>query len=180
MKKSVLLQEIKQNYFCCIMANVIKIRKGLDINLKGKASEVMLNGGKSGSYAIVPSCFNGITPKVIARVGEKVKAGSVLMVDKNHPEIKFVSPVSGEVTAVNRGEKRKVLNIIVKADATIESEDFGKKSVSSLKGEEIKEAILNAGIWPFIKQRPYDIVANSQDVPRDIYEIGRASCRERV
>lgn len=169
MKKSVLLQEIKQNYFCCIMANVIKIRKGLDINLKGKAAEVMLNGGKSASYAIVPSCFNGITPKVIARVGEKVKAGSVLMVDKNHPEIKFVSPVSGEVTAVNRGEKRKILNIVVKSDAQIEFEDFGKKSVSSLTREEVKEAILNAGIWPFIKQRPYDIVANSQDVPRDIY-----------
>ena len=87
------------------MANVIKIKKGLDINLKGKASDVLLNGGKSDSYAIVPDYYNGIVPKVVAKVGEKVKAGSVLMIDKNRPEIKFVSPVSGEVTAVNRGER---------------------------------------------------------------------------
>ncbi|MDO4755249.1 MAG: Na(+)-translocating NADH-quinone reductase subunit A [Parabacteroides sp.] len=151
------------------MANVIKIKKGLDINLKGKASEVLLNGKKSDSYAIVPDYYSGIVPKVIAKVGDKVKAGSVLMVDKNRPEIKFVSPVSGEVTAVNRGEKRKVLSIVVKPEAQIEYEDFGKKNVASLKGEEVKEAILNAGLWPFIKQRPYDIVASPAETPRDIF-----------
>ncbi|MCD8136146.1 MAG: Na(+)-translocating NADH-quinone reductase subunit A [Parabacteroides gordonii] len=151
------------------MANVIKIKKGLDINLKGKASDVLLNGRKSDSYAIVPDYYNGIIPKVVAKVGEKVKAGSVLMIDKNRPEIKFVSPVSGEVTAVNRGEKRKVLSIVVKPDTQIEYEDFGKKNVSSLKGEEVKEALLNSGMWPFIKQRPYDIVATPTDQPRDIF-----------
>ncbi|MBR5298079.1 MAG: Na(+)-translocating NADH-quinone reductase subunit A [Parabacteroides sp.] len=151
------------------MANVIKIKKGLDINLKGKASDVLLSGGKSDSYAIVPDYYNGIVPKVVAKVGDKVKAGSVLMIDKNRPEIKFVSPVSGEVTAVNRGEKRKVLSIVVKPDAQIEYEDFGKKNVASLKGEEVKEAILNAGLWPFIKQRPYDIVAIPSEAPRDIF-----------
>lgn len=151
------------------MANVIKIKKGLDINLKGKANEVILTGGKSDTYAIVPDSFNGITPKVVAKVGDRVKAGSVLMTDKNHPEIKFVSPVSGEVIAVNRGEKRKVLSIVVKPDTQIEYEDFGKKNVTSLKGEEVKEALLNAGMWPYIKQRPYDIVANPQDTPRDIF-----------
>lgn len=151
------------------MANVIKIKKGLDINLKGKASDVLLSGGKSDFYAIVPDYYNGIVPKVVAKVGEKVKAGSVLMIDKNRPEIKFVSPVSGEVTAVNRGEKRKVLSIVVKPDAQIDYEEFGKKNVSSLKGEEVKEALLNAGMWPFIKQRPYDIVATPADAPRDIF-----------
>lgn len=151
------------------MANVIKIKKGLDINLKGKASEVLLKGGKSDSYAIVPDYYNGIVPKVVAKVGEKVKAGSVLMTDKNRPEIKFVSPVSGEVTAVNRGEKRKVLSIVVKPDAQIEYEEFGKKNVSSLRGEEVKAALLDAGMWPFIKQRPYDIVATPTDFPRDIF-----------
>ena len=151
------------------MANVIKIKKGLDINLKGKASDVLLSGKKSDSYAIVPDYYNGIVPKVVAKVGDKVKAGSVLMIDKNRPEIKFVSPVSGEVTAVNRGEKRKVLSIVVKPDAQIEYEDFGKKNVASLKGEEVKDAILNAGMWPFIKQRPYDIVASPSETPRDIF-----------
>ncbi|MDR1403164.1 MAG: Na(+)-translocating NADH-quinone reductase subunit A [Tannerellaceae bacterium] len=151
------------------MANVIKIKKGLDINLKGKASDVLLTGRKSDSYAIVPDSYNGIIPKVTAKVGDRVRAGSVLMTDKNRPEIKFVSPVSGEVTAVNRGEKRKVLSIVVKPDAELDYIEFGKKDVSSLKAEEIKEAILEAGIWPFIKQRPYDIVASPSDIPRDIF-----------
>ena len=151
------------------MANVIKIKKGLDINLKGKASEVLLNGGKSDSYAIVPDHYNGIVPKVVAKVGDKVKAGSVLMIDKNRPEIKFVSPVSGEVTAVNRGAKRKVLSIVVTPDAQIEYEEFGKKNVASLKGDEVKEAMLNAGMWPFVMQRPYDIVATPGETPRDIF-----------
>lgn len=151
------------------MANVIKIKKGLDINLKGKASEVMLSSGKSASYAIVPDYYSGILPKVVAKVGDKVKAGSVLMVDKNRPEIKFVSPVSGEVAAVNRGEKRKVLSIVVTPDAQNEYEDFGKKSVSSLNADQVKETLLNAGMWPFIKQRPYDIVASPAETPRDIF-----------
>jgi len=151
------------------MANVIKIKKGLDINLKGKARDVLLAGKPSATYAIVPDSYNGIYPKVIAKAGDKVKAGSVLMIDKNRPEIKFVSPVSGEVLAVNRGEKRKVLSIVVKADARIEYEEFGKKNVASLKAEEIKEAILNSGLWPFIKQRPYDMVASPSDSPRDIF-----------
>ncbi|MDR0430697.1 MAG: Na(+)-translocating NADH-quinone reductase subunit A [Tannerellaceae bacterium] len=151
------------------MANVIKIKKGLDINLKGKASDVLLTGKESDSYAIIPDSYDGIVPKVIAKVGDSVKAGTVLMIDKNRPEIKFVSPVSGEVTAINRGEKRKVLSIVVKPDAEPGYVEFGKKSLSSLKTEEIKEAILEAGIWPFIKQRPYDIVASPSETPRDIF-----------
>lgn len=151
------------------MANVIKIKKGLDINLKGKASEVLLNGGKSETYAIVPDFYSGVLPKVVAKVGDKVKAGSVLMIDKNRPEIKLVSPVSGEVTAVNRGAKRKVLSIVVTPDAQIEYEEFGKKNVASLKGDEVKEAMLNAGMWPFVMQRPYDIVATPGETPRDIF-----------
>lgn len=151
------------------MANVIKIKKGLDINLKGKASEVLLKGHPSETYAIVPDSYNGIYPKVIAKVGDKVKAGSVLMYDKNRPDIKFVSPVSGEVIAVNRGEKRKVLSIVVKPDTKIEYHEFGKKNVSSMKAEDIKETLLGSGMWPFIKQRPYDMVASPTDMPRDIF-----------
>ena len=161
--------KLRINNFSCIMTNVIKIKKGLDINLKGKASEVLLNGGSSATYALVPDSYNGIMPKVVAKVGDKVKAGSVLFVDKNRPEIKFVSPVSGEVAAVNRGEKRKVLSVVVKPDTQVVYEEFGKKNVASMKGDEVKEALLTAGMWPFIKQRPYDIVANPAESPRDIF-----------
>lgn len=161
--------KLRINNFSCIMTNVIKIKKGLDINLKGKALEVLLNGGSSATYALVPDSYNGIMPKVVAKVGDKVKAGSVLFVDKNRPEIKFVSPVSGEVAAVNRGEKRKVLSVVVKPDTQVVYEEFGKKNVASMKADEVKEALLTAGMWPFIKQRPYDIVANPAESPRDIF-----------
>ena len=151
------------------MANVIKIKKGLDINLKGKALEVLMTSKNSNTYAIVPSCYVGIVPKVIAKVGDKVKAGTPLMIDKKRPEIKFVSPISGELIAVNRGEKRKILSVVVAPDALNEYEDFGKKKVASLSGEEVKNTILNAGMWPFIIQRPYDRIASPEETPRDIF-----------
>jgi len=151
------------------MTSVIKIKKGLDINLKGKAPQEFINVEKSESYAIVPENFIGITPKVVVRAGDKVKAGTPLMVDKTHPEMKFVSPVSGEVTAVNRGEKRKVLSIVVKADAQIEYEKFELKDLASYDAEGLKAVLLETGMWPFIKQRPYDRVADPTIAPRDIF-----------
>jgi Na+-transporting NADH:ubiquinone oxidoreductase subunit A len=151
------------------MANVIKIKKGLDINLKGKASEVLMDAGGSDSYAVVPDHYVGIVPKVVAVPGDKVKAGSVLMMDKNFPEIKFVSPVSGEVKAVNRGAKRKILSIVVEPDGQNEYESFDVKDPASCSGEEIKEMLLKAGLWPFIRQRPYDRVALPGEMPRDIF-----------
>jgi NADH:ubiquinone oxidoreductase, Na(+)-translocating, A subunit len=151
------------------MASVIKIKKGLDINLKGKAPQEFVSVAQSESYAIIPDNFIGITPKVVVRAGDKVKAGIPLMVDKAHPEMKFVSPVSGTVTAVNRGEKRKVLSIIIKADAKIEYENFELKDLASYDAEGLKTVLLEAGMWPFIKQRPYDRVADPTIAPRDIF-----------
>ncbi|MDR0758333.1 MAG: Na(+)-translocating NADH-quinone reductase subunit A [Tannerella sp.] len=151
------------------MATVIKIKKGLNINLKGKAPEVLMTAAKSESYAIVPDHYTGITPKVMVRPGDRVKAGSVLMTDKRFPEIRFVSPVSGEVAEVLRGEKRKVLRIAVKPDEKIEYESFPVKEIASLSGEEIKALLLEAGLWPYIKQRPYDRVAAPDITPRDIF-----------
>jgi Na+-transporting NADH:ubiquinone oxidoreductase subunit A len=106
---------------------------------------------------------------VTVRPGDRVKAGSVLMTDKRFPEIRFVSPVSGEVTAVRRGDKRKVLSIEVKPDEKIAYESFPVKAIASSSGEEIKALLLEAGLWPFIKQRPYDRVAAPDITPRDIF-----------
>jgi Na+-transporting NADH:ubiquinone oxidoreductase subunit A len=166
---NVLLQRNYNHPYKSIMVNVIKIKKGLDIHLKGKASEVMLQGRDSDAYALVPDVFDGISPKVVVKAGDKVKAGTPLMTDKLHPEMKFVSSVSGEVAAVNRGEKRKVLSIVVKPDATQSFEEFGVKDVSKMKPEEIKESMLAGGVWPFIRQRPYDFVASPDTAPRDIF-----------
>ena len=99
------------------MPEVIKLRKGLDIKLKGVAEKELVAVKASKQYALVPDDFVGVTPKVVVAEGQHVKAGEALFVDKKHPEVKFVSPVSGVVAAVNRGARRKVMNIVVTADA---------------------------------------------------------------
>ena len=96
-------------------------------------------------------------------------AGGPLFIDKNHPEVKFVSPVSGVVTSVERGARRKVLNIVVEAAAEQDYEEFGKKDVSKLDGEAVKAALLEAGMFAFMKQRPYDVIADPTVAPRAIF-----------
>ena len=99
------------------MANVIKLRRGLDINLKGAAAQELVSVKEPGFYSLIPDDYTGITPKVVVKEQEYVMAGGPLFIDKNHPELKFVSPVSGVVTSVERGARRKVLNIVVEAAA---------------------------------------------------------------
>ena len=84
------------------MANVIKLRKGLNIKLKGRATEQSATLGVRGEYALVPEDFAGVTPKVVVSEGQHVKAGDALFINKNYPDVKFASPVSGVVTAVLR------------------------------------------------------------------------------
>jgi Na+-transporting NADH:ubiquinone oxidoreductase subunit A len=154
------------------MAQVIKIKKGLDINLKGKPQTVKREAVVSQDYTIYPDDFPGFIPKVTVKQGDKVKAGTVILFDKNRPAIKIVSPVSGEVTAVNRGEKRKLLSIVIKAGSRQEQEDFGQKDLQSLSPETVKQSLADAGIFAFIRQRPYDIIADPKDTPRDIFIPG--------
>lgn len=151
------------------MANVIKLRKGLDINLKGKATAEVMAVKEPGFYALCPDDFTGVTPKVVVKEQEYVMAGGPLFIDKNHPEVKFVSPVSGVVTCVERGARRKVLSITVEAAAEQDFEEFGKKNVAQLDGAAVKEALLNAGMFAFIKQRPYDVVADPTIAPNAIF-----------
>ena len=151
------------------MANLIKLRKGLDINLKGKAAAEVVAVKEPGFYSLVPDDFTGVTPKVVVKEQEYVMAGGPLFIDKNHPEVKFVSPVSGVVTSVERGARRKVMNIVVEAAAEQDFEEFGKKDVASMNGEAVKEALLNAGMFAFIRQRPYDVIADPTVAPRAIF-----------
>ena len=151
------------------MANVIKLRKGLDINLKGKAAEEFMSVKEPGFYSLVPDDFTGITPKVVVKEQEYVMAGGPLFIDKNHPELKFVSPVSGVVTSVERGARRKVLNIVVEAAAEQDYEEFGKMDPSKMSAQEVKEALLQAGMFAFIRQRPYDVIADPTVTPKAIF-----------
>ena len=152
------------------MANVIKLRKGLDINLKGKASkDVALQVSETDEYALVPEAFVGVTPKVVVREGDHVNAGDALFVNKACPEVKFASPVSGVVTAIERGDRRKVLCIRVKADAEQTSTDFGKKIVDEMNGDAIKQALLEAGLFGYINQLPYAVSTNPTVMPKAIF-----------
>ena len=136
------------------MANVIKLRKGLDITLKGKAEEKKIQLKSNGKFALVPDDFEGVTPKVVVKEGDHVKAGDALFINKQYPEVKFASPVSGTVREVVRGERRKVLCVRVDADAQQEFTDFGRKDVSQLTGEQVINALLEAGIFGYTNQLP--------------------------
>lgn len=152
------------------MANVFKLRKGLDINLKGKAAEEKVSLEASEEYALVPDDFTGMVPKVVVREGDVVRAGDALFVDKRYPEIGFASPVSGIVSAIVRGDRRKVLHVKVKADAQQRYADFGKKKeVGSMSGEDVKNALLEAGLFGYIDQLPYAISTNPQTAPKAIF-----------
>ena len=151
------------------MANVIRLRKGLDIHLQGKAEETKLNLKSNGHFALVPDDFEGVTPKVVVREGDVVKAGDALFVNKLYPEVRFASPVSGKVTAVERGERRKVLCVKVEADAEQQYVDFGKKDVTKMDGKAVVDALLEAGLFGYINQLPYAISTNSSVMPKAIF-----------
>jgi len=152
-----------------IMSKVIKLKKGLDIKLKGKAEKILFTADSSDNYAVMPPDFLGVTPKLLVKPGDKVKAGSPLFFDKNNPEVFFTSPVSGTVEAVNRGERRRILEVVVKADKEISYLQFNKAEPSDLSREEIVDNLQKSGLWPFIIQRPYAVIANPADTPKAIF-----------
>ena len=151
------------------MANVIKLHKGLDIHLQGKAEEKKIQLKSNGKYALVPDDFEGVTPKVVVKEGDKIKAGDALFVNKQYPDVKFASPVSGIVREVVRGERRKVLCIKVDADAQQEFKDFGKREAGSLTGEQVINALLEAGLFGYIDQLPYAVSTNPSVQPKAIF-----------
>lgn len=152
------------------MAKLIKLKKGLDIKLKGKADLSYGKASESSVYAVVPDDFQGIMPKLAVREGDKVKAGSPVFFDKNNPKLVVVSPVSGIVKAINRGERRKILSVEITADTeTMDFEQFGKQDIDTMTKEQIVEVLLNSGLFAFIKQRPYDIVAKPDVMPKAIF-----------
>lgn len=151
------------------MANVIKLRKGLDINLQGAATKELMSVKEPGFYSLVPDDFTGVKPKVVVKEQEYVMAGGPLFVDKNHPEVKFVSPVSGVVTSVERGERRKVLNIVVEAAAEQDLQDFGKHNPQQMSAGQVKELLLDAGMFAFFRQRPFDVIADPTVAPKAIF-----------
>ncbi len=151
------------------MAEVIKIKKGLDINLKGKAEKKIEGDIFPVDFGIRPDDFEGVIPRLAVKPGDHVLIGSELFHDKEDLNLKVVSPVSGEVVAVNRGDRRKLLNVEIKSDGKFESAPFLKAVLSNLSPEQISECIFNAGFGAFIRRRPFDVIANSNEKPNRIF-----------
>jgi len=154
------------------MSKVIKIKRGLDIKLKGSAEKVIVDAGQSGFYAVKPPDFLGITPKLLVKPGREVKTGTPLFYDKHQPSVLFVSPVTGTVSAVNRGARRRILEVVVQVADSQVYEPLRKADPRGLSSEEITEQILHAGLWPAIIQRPYGIIAEPGTRPRSVFISG--------
>ena len=157
------------------MSNDIKIKKGLNINLKGEAEKTVENAIISNYFTIRPEDFHSIIPKLVVKEGGKLKAGETVFYNKANEAMKFVSPVSGEVIEILRGAKRKILAIKIQADKEQTSIDNGKFDINASDSDAVKSHLLASGCWPFIKQRPYDVIANPNNLPKAIFVSAYAS-----
>lgn len=151
------------------MSQDIRVKKGLTIKLKGKAEKVISNLPRAAVYAIKPTDFHGIIPKLAVKVGSKVKAGDILFYSKANEMVKFASPVSGEIKEITRGAKRRILDIRITADSEDSYKEFDKKDPAKLSVDAIKEQLSEAGCFPFFIQRPYDVLVNPKDTPKAIF-----------
>lgn len=152
------------------MVQVVKLRKGLDIRLKGTAAKQKTQISPAyEEVALMPQDFVGVTPKPVVREGDVVKAGDTLFVNKASQEVGFSSPVSGTVAAIVRGERRKVLRIVVKADKETLYTDYGQKDPAKLTGGEVKASLLQAGLFGYINQLPYAVSTTPDTTPKAIF-----------
>ena len=151
------------------MVNIYKTRKGLDIKMKGSAQRFKVKIDLSDEVALVPASFCGVTPKVVVKEGDKVLAGDTLFVNKQYPNIKFSSPVSGTVKAIERGERRRVLRVVVQTDKEQKFVDFSKRDINGLSKQETIDCLLEAGLFGYINQLPYAISTNVEVMPKSIF-----------
>jgi Na+-transporting NADH:ubiquinone oxidoreductase subunit A len=154
------------------MSKTIKIKRGYDLNLVGEAQPEFGTTPQAETYALKPTDFKDIIPKLILREGAEVKAGDAIFVDKDRPDIKFSAPVSGEITEVRRGEKRKILEIVILADKEVKYIDFGKADPNTLERDAVMQKMLDSGAWPLLIERPFGVVADPTHQPKNIFVTG--------
>ncbi|MBR5660539.1 MAG: Na(+)-translocating NADH-quinone reductase subunit A [Bacteroidales bacterium] len=150
------------------MSNNIVLKKGLNIPINGEAALETMKTIAPDVVAVKPTDFKGFSPRLMVKEGDKVLAGSPVLADKQNPDILLTSPVSGTVKEIVRGEKRKLLAVLVKAEGD-EAVDFGAKDPKDLKAEEVKETLLKSGLWPTIIQRPYGVLADPAQTPKAVF-----------
>lgn len=154
------------------MSQDIRIKKGLDLNLVGSAEQAFQKEVSSSTFGFYFDDFHAFVPKLYVKEGAEVKAGEPLFYDKNAPEIQFASPVSGELVAIERGDRRKILSIRILADKDQQYLKHQKLLVNNASREEVLRHFLNTGLWPFIKQRPFDLIADPKQTPKAIFVSG--------
>jgi Na+-transporting NADH:ubiquinone oxidoreductase subunit A len=151
------------------MSKTVKLRKGLNISLLGEAEKVVETLSLPASVALKPADFHGMTPKLVVKEGEQIKVGQVIFHDKYNESVKCVSPVSGTLKEIVRGEKRRILQVVIAADGAQDHVSSSPISTDSASAEDVKAAMLNAGLWMFVKQRPLDVVASPDNTPKAIF-----------
>lgn len=151
------------------MDGLYKLKKGLDLNLKGKAEPTLGALPLSKEYAICPGGFNGIHLHPLVKEGEHVLAGQAVLSDKQTGLVKITSPVSGTISSIERGERRKLLGIHIQADAEQANKDYGHTDLTQATAESIKNLLLESGLFAYVRQRPYDIVASPNTSPKGIF-----------
>ncbi|MFO8054025.1 MAG: Na(+)-translocating NADH-quinone reductase subunit A [Bacteroidales bacterium] len=153
------------------MGRLIKIKKGLDIPLQGEA-EKQISSVKSATYAVKPTDFTGVFPKLLVKEGARLKAGTALFYDKYNERVKFTAPISGRLHSIIRGPKRVIEEIIIEPDGSTESEYFIQGDPLELEDEKIRETLLESGLWPAIIRRPFEVIAKPEDQPKAIFISG--------
>lgn len=155
------------------MSRKIKLRKGLNIPIKGKAEKIVAQDEvASNLFALKPGDFHSFTPKSAIKEGDTVKAGDIVFYDKYNPLIKIASPVSGNLKKIERGERRKILSFLIESDGKNEYTKFEVSNFKEFTSEQVKETLLNSGAWAFIRQRPFDIIAHPEDKPKAVFISG--------
>ncbi|VAX35276.1 Na(+)-translocating NADH-quinone reductase subunit A [hydrothermal vent metagenome] len=152
--------------------SLFQIKKGKDIKLKGAAEKKIVDISLPKQAAIQPSDFRGMKPRLAVKVDSVVKVGSTILTDKVVEGLKVVSPISGKVVAINRGAKRALLSIVIETDAKQEAESFQKLTRNEIKNISKKSAekfLMDGGLWPVIRQRPFSKIANPSDKPKSIF-----------
>ena len=151
------------------MPTKVRIRKGLNLKLKGEAQKELKTIPLPETVAIQPMDFTGVIPRLLVHEGDEVLAGTPLFQDKKHESIMFCSPVSGEVIEVVRGEKRRILEIKILADKEIRYKNFSNLDLNNPEKQTIIDRILESGAWPFIRQRPYGVIPDPAITPKNIF-----------
>ena len=151
------------------MSKDIRIKRGLTLRLEGEAEKVLVEAPRSSTYAIKPPDFHSVVPKTVVKEGAKILAGDEIFYSKYTEKVRFTSPVSGSIKEIKRGDKRRILEVIIEADAENAYRDFGKMDASKADAKDVKDRILESGCGAFINMRPYDIIADPEDTPKAIF-----------